>query len=109
MKKGFFLVLTYLVASLSISAQINAPKIVGKILDQQTKQPVVYASIMLKNLNRGTHTDFDGFFEIPSKFYTNGIIIVSSIGFESKEIKLSNLKKDEINTIYLYTVTDNLD
>ena len=56
---------------------------------------------MLKRINRGTHADFNGKFEIPIKYKKNETIRVSSIGYQTKEIKLSTLEKNKINIIYL--------
>ncbi len=64
---------------------------------------------MLKKINRGTHADFNGNFEIPLKHHKNGIIKISSIGYKNKEIKLSNLKKEATNIIYLKKSNNKLD
>lgn len=82
-------------------SQEKQTKISCKVIDNSTKKPVVYATVMLKNINRGTHADFNGNFEIPIKYYQNGIIRISSIGYTSKEIKLSELKLDIVNIIHL--------
>ncbi|WP_299670319.1 carboxypeptidase-like regulatory domain-containing protein [uncultured Polaribacter sp.] len=79
------------------------------MLDISTKKPVVYATVMLKNINRGTHADSSGNFEIPLAFRKTGIIRISSIGYKTKEIKLSNLKQNSTNTIYLAIAKSSLD
>lgn len=71
------------------------------MLDAATKKPVVYATIMLTEINRGTHADFDGNFEIPSIYRKTGIIKISSIGYKTKEIKLATLKHNTLHIIYL--------
>lgn len=109
MKKKIVLLLLFFSFSFSLSAQISLSEIIGKIIDKKTQQPVVYASVILKNINRGTHADFDGLFEIPIKHYENETIIISSIGFKTIEIKLSTLKKGVINTIYLSEFASSLD
>ena len=76
-------------------------KITCKVLEISTKKPVLYATVMLKNINRGTHADINGKFEIPLKYKKTGIIKISSIGYKTKEVKLSNLKEKSINIIYL--------
>lgn len=64
---------------------------------------------MLKRINRGTHADFNGQFEIPLKYKESGVIKISSIGYQTKTIKLSTLKSDKINIIYLSTSNSKLD
>jgi hypothetical protein len=64
---------------------------------------------MLKKINRGTHADLNGNFEIPIKFKSNGIIKISSIGYITKEVKLSQLKNNGVNIIYLTTSNNKLD
>ena len=51
MKKNLFLIVI-LFTAFSVTSQISSSTIVGKVLDKQTNQPVVYATVMLKNLNR---------------------------------------------------------
>ena len=61
---------------------------------------------MLTKVNRGTHADFNGNFEIPLRYKKTGIIRISSIGYKTKEIKLSELKEKITNIIYL-TISNN--
>jgi len=77
-----------------------ATSISGKVIDQETKMPVEYASIAIysakdSTLVTGTITDIDGNFKItglnPGEYY----IQVNFVGFEKKEtekISLSNRK-----------------
>lgn len=107
-KKFTFLVLCFLTSS-AIYCQENETKISCKVINAATKEPVVYATVMLKNINRGTHADFNGNFEIPIKYYQKGTIRISSIGYNSKEVKLSELHLNTLNTIYLKSSNDELD
>ena len=84
-------------------------KLSCKVVNATSKKPVVYATVMLKRINRGTHADFNGKFEIPIKYQQNDIIRISSIGFQTKEIKLSTLKPDIVNLIYLNKANNKLD
>ena len=63
---------------------------------------------MLTKINRGTHADFNGNFEIPLRYKKTGIIRISSIGYKTKEIKLSELKEKITNIIYLTTSNNSL-
>ena len=64
---------------------------------------------MLKKINRGTHADVKGKFEIPIKYKQNGTIRISSIGYQTKEIQLSKLKINSTNIIYLNISSSKLD
>ncbi|MFK8061503.1 MAG: carboxypeptidase-like regulatory domain-containing protein [Polaribacter sp.] len=101
MKKIFFFFLLFSIYQNTIYSQEKFTKISCKVLDKSTKEPVVYATVMLKKMNRGTHADFNGKFEIPVRFLKNGTIKISSIGYLTKEVKLSDLKTGIVNLIYL--------
>ncbi|KGL61852.1 hypothetical protein PHEL85_1637 [Polaribacter sp. Hel1_85] len=64
---------------------------------------------MLKKINRGTHADLNGKFEIPIKYKNTGTIRISSIGYITKEVKLSQLKNNGVNIINLSTANNKLD
>lgn len=84
-------------------AQESQQKLICKVVDNTSKKPVIYATVMLKSINRGTHADVNGNFEIPIKYRKKGIIRISSIGYQTKEVKLATLKTKETNIIYLNT------
>lgn len=102
MKKITFLF--FLISFVNFSQE----KISFKVLDKQTKKPVVYATVMLKKIKRGTHADVNGKFQIPRKYKSNGIIRISSIGYKTKEIKLSALKNKKEHIVYLTVYNNSL-
>jgi len=55
----------------------------GRVTDEHG-EPVVGASVTLKNSKAGTVTDNDGFFRM-SNMPKNGILSISSVGYESRE------------------------
>lgn len=105
MKKLLFLYLLFFVIVNQFSQDRG---LTFKILDSITKEPVSFATIILKKTNRATHADIDGVFKIPIKYYEKGILRISSIGFTSKEIILSNFKEDKINIVLLSTHINDL-
>ena len=105
MKKTLFIFLAF---SFINNISFAQKKISCKVLDALTKKPLVYATVMLKNINRGTHADFDGNFEIPLKYKEQGIIKISSIGYRTKEIKLASLKENKTNIIYISVANNSL-
>lgn len=107
MKRLFIFFIGLLFVSETMYSQNG--EIVFQILDEKDKSPISYATIILQELNRGTHADIDGFFKIPELYFENGSIKISSIGYNSQELKLSNFKRNGINKIYLIPFVDNLD
>jgi hypothetical protein len=65
LKKIIFL---FLIFSFIHNTSFSQRKISCQVLDIYTKKPIVYATVMLKKINRGTHADTNGNFEIPIKY-----------------------------------------
>jgi outer membrane cobalamin receptor len=71
---------------------LGQTKITGTIVDD-TNQPLPGASVVVKGTTNGTSTDFDGKFTLNAKS-NSGTLIVSFIGFKSKEASFSSSKKN---------------
>jgi iron complex outermembrane receptor protein len=77
------------VALLFVTATIlGQTKISGTVLDD-TNQPLPSASVVVKGTSNGTSTDFDGKFVIATET-NSGTLIVSFIGYKSKEVTFSS-------------------
>lgn len=63
----------------------------GTVKNNETGAPLVGASVVVKGTTKGTVTNNDGKFslDVPSKG-NNNVIVISSLGFISSEIKLTN-------------------
>jgi hypothetical protein len=74
----------------------------GKIISQDTKEPLPFTTIEIKALQTGTYTDDNGNFKIavPEKNLQD-TIEVSAIGYDKKTMKISELKSSAINRIEL--------
>lgn len=73
-----------------------------RLINVKTQEPVPFASIRLKNKAIGLISNLDGGFIIPTNLKKNGDTLqISSIGYKSKEVLLSNLSINWINRIYL--------
>ncbi|MEM9680400.1 MAG: carboxypeptidase-like regulatory domain-containing protein, partial [Bacteroidota bacterium] len=80
------------------------------ILEDGTDVPVSYATIRIKGTNQGVIADYDGTFRLPFRYMeSNTIILITSIGYSSKEIDVTDLKRDQLNVIYLKTQVEALD
>ncbi len=74
----------------------------GKVLDQKTGEPVVFATVRILGQAKGVITNMDGSFRLPLEYREAGeSIAISSMGYEKKEYELQRLSPKEINIIYL--------
>ena len=103
--KTLLLIITFLFTGILISQELKS-KIKCKVLDAISKEPISYATILIKN--KGTHADINGFFELPIRFKKSGVMRISSIGYVTKNINTSTLKQDKIITIFLSPSIQNL-
>lgn len=84
MKKYPYIALFLFISWSSYCQQTGILK--GKIIEQATKQPIIGANIILKTTQKGILTDTLGEFSINDIAEGNYTIVVSSIGFQAKEI-----------------------
>lgn len=71
----------------------------GIVLDAETRQPLVGASIVIEGTRTGTTTDQSGFFELNSSNFPLTINF-SYLGYESQSRRIASLTGDSI-TVYL--------
>ncbi|AYN68374.1 TonB-dependent receptor [Euzebyella marina] len=72
-------------SSLSVLAQSS---VTGHVLDAETKEPLMGVSVMIKNTDQGTTTDFDGDFIFSDVESYPLTLIISYIGFASQEVNV---------------------
>jgi len=85
-----FLIFLFLVTN-ALSAQNVSFK--GKILDQETKEPVVFAHIKFKDSDAGISTTENGEFKIViEKKYLNSKVIISCLGYQNTTVNASELQ-----------------
>lgn len=93
-------------ATESVAAQQGQQthRLTGKVVDQQNGEAVIGASVMVKGTTIGTATDIDGNFalNVPAK----GTLVVSYVGYATREIALSGQKNIEVS---LSASTESLD
>lgn len=91
------------------SQRLEQTELLARVLNSKTKIPIVFATIVLRNNGNGVVADRDGYFRLPYKYKKQGeFISVSSIGYASKTIAVSDLKSGIINTILLAPKTEEL-
>ena len=86
------LILVFL-ALLSISVHAQKRTVSGTIIDRDTEEPIIGASVFIKGTNQGAISDLNGKFKLSAS--DKDILVISYIGYDSKQIKIagkSNLK-----------------
>ncbi len=71
-------------------------KVEGKIIEEESGDVLMGATIQLKGTNTGTTSDFDGNFSITVP--VNSVLIISYLGYENKEVTVTS---EEVLTIPL--------
>ncbi|WP_424003522.1 carboxypeptidase-like regulatory domain-containing protein [Maribacter sp. IgM3_T14_3] len=78
----------------------------GILLDLKTKEPVVFATIKLRDNAKGVISNLNGGFKIPKEYQTQGNYLeISSMGYETKVIETALLKVDSTNIINMRPAT----
>ena len=92
--------LILILSSFGLQAQECKIKLAGQLKDQASGEPLEFASVYIKESQRGAKTDGEGKFVIeglcPGQFH----LVLSHIGCESRQVFL-NLKKDTLVQIKL--------
>ena len=96
MKSSFILFLLALLPSFSWGQATR--EIEGRVLDAITKEPVSFANVYNKTLQKGTITNDDGYFRVVTGGTRDSIMVIF-IGYETQVIKLT--AQQDIYTIYL--------
>ncbi|MBE9491822.1 MAG: carboxypeptidase-like regulatory domain-containing protein [Bacteroidetes bacterium] len=81
-----FIVLLWQIISTPVDAQIT--KIMGRVIDAETKEPVLFAHVYFKGKQIGVSTDFNGDFSIETKAVIDSIFI-SYVGYISQARKIT--------------------
>jgi len=103
-----FFLLLFLASNSVLSQQLEY--ITGKLIDAKTKEPIVFASIRIKDRALGIISNMDGGFKIPLKYKEYGNIIeISSMGYQTKEILIQDFSVTDLNTVSLQPATVQLE
>jgi outer membrane cobalamin receptor len=81
---------------LSVSQTITGAQVRGIVSDLNTKEVLIGSTLLIKELKSGTNTGLDGTYRIsniPAGHYT---LVISYIGYISKEIEITVKSEDEI-------------
>ena len=94
MRRSIFLFFSCLVFAVSAVKSQNKTVITGKVYDAQTRQPMPFVNLQLRNTTVGTTTDIDGNYKLETETRSDSLQ-VSYIGYNtiSKAIKNHQAQK----------------
>jgi len=80
----------FIIISMNVNCQIKAK---GIIIDTISKQTLPYSTLIIDGTNIGTIADSNGCYElvIPDTISNNRFVLISSLSYEDKDVRISNL------------------
>lgn len=82
----------------------------GKVIDAESKEPIVFANVRIKDRSMGVISNVDGSFRIPAIYKEMGEILeLSSMGYVTKEVDLASFAEDRVRVIFLKPAVLGLD
>ncbi|MEM9885020.1 MAG: mucoidy inhibitor MuiA family protein [Bacteroidota bacterium] len=78
------------------NASYQENTLTGRVLDADSGEPLIGASVFIKGTNVGTVTDVNGCYTLNSPLLKNGTIVVSYTGFSTKEVAVQNSSRIDI-------------
>ena len=83
-----------------LSDSCASPVVVrGMVIDAENKEPVMGAAVFIDGTRKGIATDIDGQFAL--KVPSDTSLVISSIGYYSKKVRVSSLLSSDNNVIML--------
>ena len=102
MKSIFFIIF------LTVSFTIIGQQITGKIISAKG-EIIPYANVYLKSTNKGTSSDENGFYNLKNINKGNYTLIVSSIGYKTKTVKITLLENQKLHKNFTLIEDNSLD
>ena len=83
-----------------LSDSCASPVVVrGMVIDEENKEPVIGAVVFIDGTNKGIATDIDGQFAL--KVPSDTSLVISSIGYNTKKVRVGSLLSSDNNVIML--------
>jgi iron complex outermembrane receptor protein len=92
MRKHLLILFILLVTVCQVFAQGSEITITGKVLDSQTKEPLIGASVLAKGTSKATSVSLNGTFKLKLDD-ANATLVITYIGYIAKEIPLNGKKE----------------
>ncbi|PSR04694.1 MAG: TonB-dependent receptor, partial [Bacteroidetes bacterium SW_11_45_7] len=86
------LLIFLLMCSVFVNAQERT--IEGKVIDDETEEPLVNANVLVKGKNKGTVTDVQGKFSLSVKESDKVVLTISYVGYEETEKTITDFTQD---------------
>jgi len=86
---AFLLAFSFLVLFSLYSASAQVTKIMGTVVDEETKQPIPFANLVLSGISVGATTDFEGRYSIETRNPKIDTLVITYIGYETKKIAVT--------------------
>jgi hypothetical protein len=88
----------------------STQELLCKIIDAKSGEPVIFASVAVKNQNVGVISDDTGSFRLPIAYKSDKIvIIISSIGYKTVEVDVGNLSPNNLNILKINPQVESLE
>ncbi len=89
--------LTFLLVLLSVTLSAQSP-LTLRVVDKVDGRPLPYATVLLKRTARGTITNTDGYFSLPSNA-EGDTIRISFVGYQTSFLAVNNLREGQHITL----------
>jgi len=93
MRKHLLVLFILLITVCQTFAQGTDVKVTGKVLDSQTKEPLIGASILVKGTTRATSVALNGTFKINVPADGTSTLVITYIGYITKEVVIGQKKE----------------
>ena len=93
-----FLIALFSTAGITFAQQGSVKQIKGRLLDAQTKDPLIGATVVIKGTTKATSVSLDGTFKINVPSEGSTTLVLSYIGYVSKEVEAN---QSDLGTITL--------
>lgn len=97
-----FLLISFFAVCTVFAQQKSGTQITGKLFDAQNKEPLIGATVAVKGTAASTSTALDGSFKVRVDDVNNATLVLSYIGYVTKEINVTGM---ELGTITLDPVS----
>jgi len=85
--RGSFLLVLLLAACIHVNAAVSVVR--GKVVDADTKEPLVSATITIKGTNKSASAGLDGSFRIDVTGFDNPVLVFTYLGYVPQEIPVA--------------------
>ena len=90
MKRKLTLLLTCLLAGISLAIAQTSRKVMGVVFSEEDNQPVIGASVLVKGTSIGTTTDLDGKFVINNVPSSSRTLQITYVGMKSQDVPIKS-------------------